>query len=244
MVCNILNSYLRKPPVFLRIPFVYGPIVGIHVTPSIAGSRRRLLRGKLPLRAQLELKLLQLCGTGHLCNSARFNGSKCDVYVDGIPLYYIRLRRLAPVMSADSAETMGWKLLKQGAEARVYSAEFFGQPAIVKERFPKRYRVPALDEKLTHRRMGQEVRSMARCRWVAVPFPNHRFWEPLPKPQVSVPFPNNSCWDPIPKPQGLGTHSQTTGAGIPFPNHGCWEHIPKPQVLGVENDGAILWLEI
>lgn len=47
MVCNILNSYLRKPPVFLRIPFVYGPIVGIHVTPSIAGSRRRLLRGKL-----------------------------------------------------------------------------------------------------------------------------------------------------------------------------------------------------
>ena len=78
-------------------------------------------------------------------------------------------------MSADSAETLGWKLLKQGAEARVYSTEFFGQPAIVKERFPKGYRVPALDRKLTHRRMGQEVRSMARCRCVAVPFPYHRW---------------------------------------------------------------------
>ncbi len=56
------------------------------------------------------------------------------------------------------------ELIKQGAEARVYRAEFLGKPTIVKERFPKRYRHPVLDEKLTHRRTVQEVRSMLRCR--------------------------------------------------------------------------------
>lgn len=56
------------------------------------------------------------------------------------------------------------ELLKQGAEARVYRAHFLGKPTIVKERFPKRYRHPTLDEKLTHRRTAQEVRSILRCR--------------------------------------------------------------------------------
>ncbi|KAA8593632.1 hypothetical protein FQN60_009748, partial [Etheostoma spectabile] len=48
------------------------------------------------------------------------------------------------------------ELVKQGAEARVYRAEFLGKPTIVKERFQKRYRHPVLDEKLTHRRTVQE----------------------------------------------------------------------------------------
>lgn len=56
------------------------------------------------------------------------------------------------------------ELVKQGAEARVYRAQFLGKPTIVKERFPKRYRHPVLDEKLTHRRTVQEVRSILRCR--------------------------------------------------------------------------------
>lgn len=56
------------------------------------------------------------------------------------------------------------KLIKQGAEARVYRVEFLGRPTIVKERFPKRYRHPSLDDKLTHRRTVQEVRSILRCR--------------------------------------------------------------------------------
>lgn len=69
---------------------------------------------------------------------------------------------MAEQLALDCRE--GWSLVKQGAEARVYSTDFLGKPAIVKERFVKTYRVAALDEKLTHRRMGQEVRSMARCR--------------------------------------------------------------------------------
>lgn len=56
------------------------------------------------------------------------------------------------------------ELVKQGAEARVYRAHFLGRPTIVKQRFPKRYRHPTLDEKLTHRRTTQEVRAILRCR--------------------------------------------------------------------------------
>ncbi|KAK9528386.1 hypothetical protein VZT92_012550 [Zoarces viviparus] len=63
------------------------------------------------------------------------------------------------------------ELLKQGAEARVYRAEFLGKPTIVKERFPKRYRHPVLDEKLTHRRTVQEVRSILRCRRAGISAP-------------------------------------------------------------------------
>ncbi|XP_059185620.1 EKC/KEOPS complex subunit TP53RK [Centropristis striata] len=67
------------------------------------------------------------------------------------------------------------ELLKQGAEARVYRAEFLGQPTIVKERFPKRYRHPVLDEKLTHRRTVQEVRSILRCRRAGISAPGVYF---------------------------------------------------------------------
>uniref|UniRef100_UPI003AB08CF4 EKC/KEOPS complex subunit TP53RK n=1 Tax=Centroberyx gerrardi TaxID=166262 RepID=UPI003AB08CF4 len=62
-------------------------------------------------------------------------------------------------------------LLKQGAEARVYRTVFLGKPTIVKERFPKRYRHPVLDEKLTHRRTVQEVRSILRCRKAGISAP-------------------------------------------------------------------------
>ena len=56
------------------------------------------------------------------------------------------------------------ELIKQGAEAKVFKVEYLGKPAIVKQRFRKTYRHPLLDEKLTHRRTLQEVRSMLRCR--------------------------------------------------------------------------------
>lgn len=66
--------------------------------------------------------------------------------------------------AADAPSKNGKMLVQQGAEARVYRSNFFGKPTIIKERFVKSYRVPSLDQKLTHRRMNQEVRSMARCR--------------------------------------------------------------------------------
>ncbi|KAM3921430.1 EKC/KEOPS complex subunit TP53RK [Leptodactylus fuscus] len=65
----------------------------------------------------------------------------------------------------------GLQLMKQGAEARVYRGIFLGKAAVVKERFPKTYRHPALDEKLTHRRVAQEVRSILRCRKAGIAAP-------------------------------------------------------------------------
>ena len=45
-------------------------------------------------------------------------------------------------MSLVSEPRSDWVLLKQGAEARVYSCQLFGKPTIVKERFVKTYRLP------------------------------------------------------------------------------------------------------
>uniref|UniRef100_A0A8C1ZIT0 non-specific serine/threonine protein kinase n=1 Tax=Cyprinus carpio TaxID=7962 RepID=A0A8C1ZIT0_CYPCA len=56
------------------------------------------------------------------------------------------------------------QMIKQGAEARVYRGTFLGRSVIIKERFPKLYRHPEVDEKLTRRRTTQEVRSILRCR--------------------------------------------------------------------------------
>lgn len=78
-------------------------------------------------------------------------------------------RRKKLKMAADKSRSWsdflrGTELIKQGAEARLYRCHFLGRPTIVKERFHKRYRHPALDDKLSHRRTLQEVRSILRCR--------------------------------------------------------------------------------
>ncbi|CAN9512134.1 unnamed protein product [Ophioblennius macclurei] len=63
------------------------------------------------------------------------------------------------------------ELMKQGAEARLYRVQFLGKPAVVKERFPKRYRHALLDEKLRQKRTVQEVRSVLRCRRAGISTP-------------------------------------------------------------------------
>jgi len=55
-------------------------------------------------------------------------------------------------------------LVKQGAEAKLYSGIFFRRPTIAKERFSKSYRHPVLDEALTVRRIRAEVKCIQRCR--------------------------------------------------------------------------------
>ena len=56
------------------------------------------------------------------------------------------------------------ELWKQGAEAKLYKANFYGKPCIVKERFTKSYRHPILDKSLTAHRIKSEIRAMLRCR--------------------------------------------------------------------------------
>ncbi|XP_007903398.2 EKC/KEOPS complex subunit TP53RK [Callorhinchus milii] len=65
----------------------------------------------------------------------------------------------------------GFQIIKQGAEAKIYRVTFLGRPTIVKARFSKSYRHPALDKKLTHRRTAQEVRSILRCRKAGISTP-------------------------------------------------------------------------
>ena len=56
------------------------------------------------------------------------------------------------------------KLIKQGAEARVFEGDFYGHPCLIKERFKKNYRHSVLDKNLTTQRLKSEVRANLRCR--------------------------------------------------------------------------------
>jgi TP53 regulating kinase-like protein len=64
-----------------------------------------------------------------------------------------------------------WSLLSQGAEARVYSLDLCGFPAVAKHRHHKNYRIAALDTKLRRDRTLGEARALARCRARGVPAP-------------------------------------------------------------------------
>lgn len=60
---------------------------------------------------------------------------------------------------------------KQGAEARLYKCVYLGRPAIVKQRFSKKYRHPVLDENLTKERFRSELRALCRCKMLGVDVP-------------------------------------------------------------------------
>ncbi|GAB4841628.1 hypothetical protein Ancab_022342 [Ancistrocladus abbreviatus] len=62
-------------------------------------------------------------------------------------------------------------LLKQGAEARIFTSSFVGRKCIVKERFSKMYRHPSLDSKLTLKRLNAEARCMTKARRLGVVTP-------------------------------------------------------------------------
>ncbi|KAF7240892.1 EKC/KEOPS complex subunit TP53RK [Varanus komodoensis] len=65
----------------------------------------------------------------------------------------------------------GLQLIQQGAEARVYRGQFLGRPTVMKLRFPKRYRHPVLEERLSRKRTAQEARSLLRCRRAGISAP-------------------------------------------------------------------------
>ena len=62
-------------------------------------------------------------------------------------------------------------MIKQGAEARLYTGCFLGQEAMIKERFSKKYRHPDLDTQLTKDRHKAEARSLLKCKQVGVRAP-------------------------------------------------------------------------
>jgi TP53 regulating kinase and related kinases len=58
---------------------------------------------------------------------------------------------------------MTHKIVKQGAEAKLYIGEFNGNSCLVKERFVKNYRLPELDKTLTKSRIKAEQKTIKRC---------------------------------------------------------------------------------
>lgn len=61
--------------------------------------------------------------------------------------------------------------LSRGAEALITRILYLGRIAVKKERFPKRYRHPLLDAKLTSRRLSQEARMLLRLRKAGISVP-------------------------------------------------------------------------
>lgn len=57
---------------------------------------------------------------------------------------------------------MSEKIIKQGAEAKLYIGSYKGQPCLVKERFIKKYRLADLDKSLTKSRIRAEQRTTER----------------------------------------------------------------------------------
>jgi TP53 regulating kinase-like protein len=63
------------------------------------------------------------------------------------------------------------KLIYKGAEAEIYLEEWFGKPAIRKQRIPKAYRIPELDDAIRRMRTSHEANMMHEVRKLGVPVP-------------------------------------------------------------------------
>ncbi|CAJ0952281.1 unnamed protein product, partial [Mesorhabditis belari] len=61
--------------------------------------------------------------------------------------------------------------LRQGAEAKLYDCVYLGKPAILKERFSKKYRHEELDKRLNFARLRAEIRGINKAQQVGVKAP-------------------------------------------------------------------------
>lgn len=61
--------------------------------------------------------------------------------------------------------------MTQGAEGRVYVADWLGHSVIIKQRFPKKYRHVDLDTHITQERIKAEARALTRCRSLGIRTP-------------------------------------------------------------------------
>ncbi|XP_026480402.1 EKC/KEOPS complex subunit TP53RK-like, partial [Ctenocephalides felis] len=64
-----------------------------------------------------------------------------------------------------------FKLIKQGAEGRIYHGIYLGKHVLVKERFKKSYRHPDLDDILTKERMKSEAKLIVRSKSAGIRTP-------------------------------------------------------------------------
>ncbi|KAL6739607.1 hypothetical protein Aduo_013041 [Ancylostoma duodenale] len=61
--------------------------------------------------------------------------------------------------------------MRQGAEARIYTCTYLGRPAIMKERFVKKYRHSILDQRLNKARMRNELKGIVKAQELGISTP-------------------------------------------------------------------------
>ena len=66
----------------------------------------------------------------------------------------------------------GFELIKQGAEAKIYTGTFESKKAIAKERFKKTYRHADLDKSLTSKRIKNEFKLLEKANKLGIDVPN------------------------------------------------------------------------
>jgi TP53 regulating kinase-like protein len=69
------------------------------------------------------------------------------------------------------AEVTSGSLLKKGAEASLFLAEWHGRKVVIKARFPKKYRPAELDERIRVYRTSHEPQLMHEAKLAGVPTP-------------------------------------------------------------------------
>lgn len=83
----------------------------------------------------------------------------------------VRFERKQTIVFNMGDDLKNLKILKQGAEGKLYICNYLGRPTLIKERFKKKYRHPDLDENITKERMKNEARSIVRCKAASVRTP-------------------------------------------------------------------------
>jgi len=68
-------------------------------------------------------------------------------------------------------EISQWQLIKKGAEAWLYLANWHGRKVVIKKRLPKHYRTPELDERIRIYRTVHEPQLMHEAKKAGVPTP-------------------------------------------------------------------------
>uniref|UniRef100_A0A1I8B1G5 18S rRNA aminocarboxypropyltransferase n=1 Tax=Meloidogyne hapla TaxID=6305 RepID=A0A1I8B1G5_MELHA len=67
------------------------------------------------------------------------------------------------------------KPLYQGAEAKLFLCLYLNKPALIKERFEKKYRHPELDLRLTKERIRTEIKAILKCQEIGILTPSIYF---------------------------------------------------------------------
>lgn len=80
--------------------------------------------------------------------------------------------KYAEILRRNEEETPEWILFQQGAEAKLYILGDCSKPKLLKDRFKKMYRHPALDEALAKERTRAEFRGYTRCKEVGIYVPH------------------------------------------------------------------------